>query len=568
MRAAVAGAAAALLFVAAPAAAERTLTIERFDAAIAVAADGSITVEETIVPRFRGTWNGIYRTIPVEYRTPQGLKYLLDLSVASVTDDFGYSLTYRSRRDGTYQRLEIPISGATDTTRTVKITYRVANALRFFDDHDELYWNVTGDGWDVPIESASASVLFPTGVTGLHATAFRGSYGSTAQTPVQVRDRSVSLFARSMAAREGVTAVIGWAPGLVRRPTGLDRTLGVVQANWPLGLPFVTFGLMFSLWWFRGRDPKPGSITTLYEPPADMTPAEIGLLLDGMVGMPEVTATIVDLAVRGYFRITASGPKSYAFSLTRPRKDWDALKEHERYVLLAMFDAKDSVSLEDVRQNVSPLADVTEALNANLFDRDFYARRPDATANGYVRTGSLMAVSPIIWIFASSWLDGAFGFPGLWTGVSLFVSGLVVAVFGLMMPTRSAAGTREYVKVLGFREFLSRVDADRLRRMAISPDTFEKYLPYAMVLGVEQKWAHAFDGMEWRRPDWYTGTADAPDFTPEVFARTLSSMSTSAGAAFAAAAARTTGGSGFGGESGSSGGFSGGGFGGGGGGGF
>jgi hypothetical protein len=78
------------------------------------------------------------------------------------------------------------VPGAVDATRSVRLRYRVANGLRFFEDHDELYWNVTGDAWEVPIESASATVHLPTGGSGLRATAFRGEYGSTEQSAVSI----------------------------------------------------------------------------------------------------------------------------------------------------------------------------------------------------------------------------------------------------------------------------------------------------------------------------------------------------------------------------------------------
>ena len=122
---------------AAPAFAQRTLVIQSFDAEIAVAADGSIVVEETIVPRFTGSWNGIFRTIPVQYRTPQGLNYTLRLDVQSVTDDEGRDLKYENSRERHYRKLKIWVPGAQDTTRTVKLRYRVANGLRFFDEAEK-----------------------------------------------------------------------------------------------------------------------------------------------------------------------------------------------------------------------------------------------------------------------------------------------------------------------------------------------------------------------------------------------------------------------------------------------
>jgi uncharacterized membrane protein len=146
--------------------------------------------------------------------------------------------------------------------------------------------------------------------------------------------------------------------------------------------------------------------------------------------------------------------------------------------------------------------------------------------------------------------------------VAGILSGLVVVLFGWFMPARTVKGTRELEKVLGFQEFLSRVESDRMDRMIRTPDMFEKFLPYAMALGVAEKWAKAFEGINTQPPQWYTGPGGIHTFHTTSFTNSLGRMSTQA-AAVMASAPRSSGGSGFGG-----GGSSGGGFGGGGGGGF
>ena len=257
-----------VLLTAAPAAAQRTLVIERFDATIEVSADGSIGVEEYIVARFTGSWNGIFRTIPIEYRSPQGLNYTLRLDIQSVTDDEGRSLKYESSRERHYRKLKIWVPGAANTTKTVKVIYRVANGLRFFDEHDELYWNVTGDEWEIPIESASAQVTLPSGVSGVRATAFRGAYGSTEQTDVTIEQNGVGVkTTRGLGMREGLTIVVGWNPGVVHRPTAVERTANAVYSNLPLAIPPLVFLGMFRLWRRRGRDPELSPITTQYSRP-------------------------------------------------------------------------------------------------------------------------------------------------------------------------------------------------------------------------------------------------------------------------------------------------------------
>src|SRR5688500_628050 len=128
-----------------------------------------------------------------------------------------------------YRKLKIWVPGATDATRTVKLRYRVSNGLRFFDEHDELYWNVTGDEWEVPIESASARVRLPDGASGVRATAFRGTFGSTEQSDVSTDPGGVHVrTTRGLGMREGLTLVVGWNPGLVHRPTAVEKEREIV----------------------------------------------------------------------------------------------------------------------------------------------------------------------------------------------------------------------------------------------------------------------------------------------------------------------------------------------------
>jgi uncharacterized membrane protein len=561
----------AILVIATSAAAERTLVIQRFDATVDVSADGSIRVEETIVPRFTGTWNGIFRTIPVEYRTPQGLNYTLRLDIESITDDEGRSLKYESSRERHYRKLKIWVPGATDTTKTVRLTYRVSNGLRFFDEHDELYWNVTGDEWEVPIESASAHVKLPAGVSGVRATAFRGAYGSTEQTDVSIGPDSVDVqTARGLGMREGLTIVVGWNPGVVHRPTAAEKVADTVYSNLPLAIPALVFIGMLRLWRRRGRDPELAPITTQYEPPAQMTPAELGTLIDGKPDMRDITSTVVDLAVRGYVHITETkddhlfglwASKDYTFTLKKARSEWTGLRPHERDLLEALFDSGlDSVTLSDLKNKFyKHLPGLREGLYGVLVSGGFYTGRPD-------RVRVLYMVLAVVLGFAIGGISavvmtqlGMQPVAGIVAGV---LSAIIIGGFGWFMPSRTVRGTRELEKVLGFREFLSRVEGDRLDRMVKTPEMFEKFLPYAMALGVEDNWAKAFEGIYNQPPSWYTGPAGVHTFRPSSFANSLGVMSTQA-ASVMASAPRSSGGSGFGG-----GGSSGGGFGGGGGGGF
>jgi uncharacterized membrane protein YgcG len=566
---------AVLLCAGAPVYGQRTLVIDRFDAKIAVAADGSITVEEVIQPTFTGSWNGIYRTIPVEYRTPQGLNYTLRLTVDSITDGAGDALKWESSRERHYRKLKIWVPGAQDTTKTVVIRYRVANGLRFFEEHDELYWNVTGDEWDVPIQTAAADIQLPGGVTGIRAAAFTGGYRSTEEAAHIVIEPSAVRVqtTRGLAFREGLTVVVGWDPGFVRRPTAVDRVRETVLSNLPLLIPPLLFVGMWRLWRKRGRDPELAPVQTRYEPPGGLSPAELGTLVDGTPDMRDLTSTLVDLAVRGYLRIDVAeddgifglfSSKDYLFTLKKPRTEWTALKPHESSMLAAMFswddEKADMVRLSSLKNKFyKHLPNLKEAQYKLLVDGGYYTARPDRVRIGYV-VGALVVGFAIAGAGAvfMNWL-GMQPLSAILAGV---LSGLIVAAFGYYMPSRTIRGTRELEKVLGFQDFLARVEGDRLNRIVKTPEMFEKFLPYAMALGVEANWAKAFEGIYNKPPDWYGGPGGVHMFRPATLTSDLGRMSAVA-ATTMASAPRSSGGSGFGG-----GGSSGGGFGGGGGGGF
>ena len=136
-------------------------------------------MSEKITLVFVGQWRGIHRKLPINFPGPDGTNYTLFIDIKGVTDEKGEKLKYESSKSGDYRDLKIYIPDAEDATRVVNIDYTVRNAIRAFDDHDEFYWNVTGNDWPVPIAHAEAFVALPQNAAGgLRAQAFTGVYGS------------------------------------------------------------------------------------------------------------------------------------------------------------------------------------------------------------------------------------------------------------------------------------------------------------------------------------------------------------------------------------------------------
>ncbi len=538
--------------------------------------DSSAVITERITLSFVGHWNGIYRNIPVDYPGPGGTNYKLLLKVTSVTDGAGQNLVYESRLDDGFRKLKIYVPGAVDTTRTVEITYAVPNALRHFEDHDEFYWNVTGNDWPVPIDHASAFVIFPAQAAGgLRAQAFTGAYGDTSrEATATVNGSNVEFETTSpLAMRGGLTIDVYIPPGILRAPGVFTRLGWFLAGNSIVLLPLAALAVMWPLWWYKGRDPDPGvSVAPMYEPPASLTPAELGTLVDDSVDSRDITSTLVDLAVRGYVKIeevkdegllSFLSSKDYVFHLLKPMTQWPELKPHERVMLQNVFAGGERTKLSSLRNKFYTAIPILkhDILHA-LKSKGMYRTDPDS-AQKYRILGIALIVVPVLllhWMgLMSAFGSGALGFAAVAATV------LVVFLFGRQMTCKTFYGVRTFTSVRGFQEFMQRVDADRLQRMP--PDTFEKFLPFAMALGVERQWAQAFEGIVRNPPTWYQ-SADGGMFSPRMFTSNLSGMTSQAQSAFVSAPRASSSGSGFSGGGGFSGGSSGGGFGGGGGGAF
>ena len=557
-----------MIFAAMPTIA-RTLVFKHFDAQVQMHPDGTVDVTEVIEAQFTGVWHGIYRSIPVEYTDDAGLNYTLLLDQINATDSEGQKLKLEQNREGRNIKFKIYVPAAEDATRTILLHYRVLDALRFFQDHDELYWNVTGNEWQDPIELVTAHLELPAGVTGLHAIAYTGVNNSrTEDARIEISDNIVDIRStRRLGYRQGLTAVVGFDKGFVHPPSGSVKLMRFLQSNSPLLIPVIAFFVMLWLWWTRGRDPQRQAISVQYEPPDKLTPGECGTLVDNEAAMRDITATLVDLAVKGYLTIEQkeeshllglTHSKDYIFHMKKTPTEWAAARSHEQEMLSALFDAGASpdVNLSDLQNHFyTRLPAIRDRIFSALMKDGYYLHRPDTVKQGYIGAG--LVIGGLLVFGGVGYFQNATGIAaGSWILAGI-ASGLVICIFGWFMSARTVTGARALEKVLGFEEFLGRVEKDQIERLEKTPELFEKYLPYAMALRVEKKWVQAFSGIALQPPQWYQGYYGG-NFTAFYLVHDLNMMSMQAGSVMASAP-RSSGGSGFGGGGGSGGGFGGGG---------
>ncbi len=589
--------AAILTLLISPVAADEGWVVERMRVDIAVQPDGSLRFVEDIDVDFRGLErHGIFRDIRyrLAYDASRIRQYGVELE--HVTSN-GAAVPVETTREGTLVRFKIGDPDRTTNGRTsYQIRYTVVNALNGFSDHDELYWNVTGS-WPVPIESASIVVRLPQ--EGVERVAcYQGAAGSTDPCNARLGRGEAAEYstARRLGEGEQMTVVAGFRRGIVPEPRPallpaplfgsalFDRTPGLLASS-TLLLAGVLAGLG-RLWWREGRDrryvtqsyltqSKEEEVLPLFEsdssgvefePPQALRPAQIGVLLDERADVRDLTATIVDLAVRGYLRITEV-PKVGWFGARDWRLDQlkgadDSLLGYERKVLEGLFAGATTTDSGPVmasqklsalkKKFYTHLAGIKTALYTDAVSHRWFVRNPDKVRQAYFMAGAVTAACSVFLttVLGHRWGAGLLGLP-------IAVAGVFMMVFSGAMPRRTASGREMMRRSLGFAKYIKTGETRQLE-FAERANIFAAYLPFAIVFKCVDRWANAFKdiAIQPSAGSWYVGQSQ---FNASTLSSDLSSFSSTVSTALTS----TPGGSG---KSGFSGGSSGGGGGGGGGG--
>lgn len=525
-----------------------------FHADITVNADASVDVVERIVGEFYEERHGIFRKIPVRYETEEGSSMTLPVDVTSVLRN-GKREPFKAYREN--DDLVIKIGDANVTFGgpfTYEISYTVDRVILYEEKTDQLYWNVTGNGWDVPITDASATITLPPGTTGIEAICFTGAGGSTekdCQTAITGNTVQVT-------ARDYLTAAVRFPKGVVSEPTAWEKFMWALSDSW--GVFFwlvpvlVAFGL-YRYWKRHGKDDKGrGTVIPEYDPPKDVRPAEAGTLLDAKAHDRDIASTFVDLAVRGYLNIVETEEKTLGLFTSKvytlkKMKGSEGLKPFELEIFNEAFDNGEEKKLESVDSGMAgALSSAKDKVYASLAAEGYFKKNPKTVTGIFIGIG--FAGIFIGWmggITLSVMAESLHPIAALMTSAFLF---FLAAPF-MKAYTKKGAEAKEQVQ--GFRLFLTTAERYRLQWQE-REGIFEKFLPYAMAFGVTDKWAKTFEGMNLPQPTWFVG-AYAVMFVPTDFARSMSNFGTVASSVHAPSSSS---GGGFGGGS-SGGGFGGGG---------
>jgi hypothetical protein len=610
--------------------------ILRFVSDVTVERNGDLTVIETIAVQAEGNVikRGIFRDFPTRYTRPDGSRVEVGFEVASVTRD-GQTENWVTENVSNGVRVRIGRAEVSLNTgpHEYVIRYRTTRQIGFFPDFDELYWNVTGNGWPFSIDQAEARIHVP-GSASFHRTAFyTGPQGARGQDATIVQQQPGSIVIRTtrpLPPYNGLTIGVGWEKGLVDPPSATQQAVWLLRDNLALlaallGLVLVV-GYYVYAWNRVGRDPPTGTIIPLFKPPAGFSAAAVRYVDKMGFDNRNFTAAIIELGVNGRAKVVESGSTT---TLLR-RDGGKSVGAAEQTLEQALFKGRGSLQLKNTNHATISAAKMAlkSALEASYKDKLF------VNNFGWSGIGFLLAIAVLAAIVtAISFTYGSDNGPGSIAGLFIpiipvmigagmvqsglsshsggmgwVIGGVAIAALGLAvgisvgyassrgwvdlvpvivpsilaaiatlaigwLQAPSVAGRRIMDEIDGFREYLGVAEEDRLEALNPpdkTPELFERFLPYAVALDVENSWGNRFAGVlaaaaagaaaGYAASSWYEGnrdfSRDPASFADHVggqLASTIASASTAPGSSSGG------GGSGGGGSSGGGGGGGGGG---------
>lgn len=537
--------------------------IPSFDARITVRSDAVIEVAEQIVYDF-GTdeRHGIFRTIPYTYQAGETL-YEAEVRNVFVFDENNAPIPFSEYREGGELNIRIGDPDRVVTgEQTYVITYQVRGPFLYFDEQDELYWNVTG-AWKNGIASSSVLVDLPEGAPVLTAACYKGGHGASDecdQSERLVRDDRAGYYAaaNNLGPNEGMSVAVAFPKGVVDvvERAAQPRGQGLRAYEFaPLGMPFLVLGGLVYLWYTRGRDPKGRStIVPEYTAPEGVSPALAGIVYNERIELREISAEILALAVGGYLTIHRIERTKLIFTETDyllVRRGEEVPEDPAAALLLGRLCSTEYEGTEEINGTevqgtlVSKMRekfnddrdDVVAVLYDEVLRRGYFLERPDRVRKWYAGVGVAIAgLTAIGFIFEprGAWLMLVFA------GIA---SGLLVAAWGFLMPAKTRTGVRLKEHLEGFKRYLSVAEADRLafhNAPERTPEEFDRNLPYAISFGVEKEWAKQFEGIYDTEPTWYHGAGET--FSAHTLATSVGAFATDVAAASAPTSSGASGG--------------------------
>jgi len=471
--------------------------ITNFKSDITILQDGSMQVREDITVQVEGRQvrRGIVREFPTIYKDRMGNRYTVGFTVGRVLMD-GKAIGFfiETAQNGKYLNFGDD-RFLSHGLHTFTVEYITNRQLGYFDEHDELYWNVTGTGWRLPIAHASATVHLPDTIPAdaIRSQAYTGGYGSRDKyVSIQKQPHGVTFTTtRPLHTREGLTIVVGWPKGFVTQPTSLQEWQWFLQDNKSFIILF--FGwLILLIYLFLmvirvRRKQSTDPIIPLFYPPEGMLPGGMRYFMRMGYDSVVLAADVVNMAVHGWLTIEYKKGMVWGGTYTLKKAEQ---KEDPLYESFSsdLFARSESLSMGSSNNRYVQHAIATgESFYQQKYNSLFDFQGSALFGGLLIAFLTLLAVG----IFAGL-SEGNIGWI-FWFGLGF---GIPLFLFSFFCKGYTKEGMKLHNEVEGFKLFLATTETDRLKVIGTpptrTPELYETYLPYAMALGVEKQWSAQF----------------------------------------------------------------------------
>ena len=551
-----------------------------FHSDITVNKDASVTVVETIVVNSLGEQirRGISRTFPKE-RNLNGEKSKTSYDVLGVKCDgqrANYSTTYHTGSKTIYigdEDVMLP-----NGKHTYEITYTVKKQVGFFAKYDELYWNVNGFDWSFPMDVVSATVHLPEGAKAFQNSCYTGAYGSKESncTVNVVSDQQVEWEAKDLGTGSNLTVAVGFNKGVILPPPPPSALEKYGVAGFLAAAFLALLGYFYSTWRKYGVDPPKPTVIPQYNIPENMSPAQMGFLSKESFDTKFITASIVDLAIKGFVRIKETKEStiiglfaSKVFEVEKLKEPDQSISKEEIGLMNDLFKSSPVVKFSGkYSKTIETMANNYES-NVNL---QYSKLLKEGNNRKFLILPSLaILVLFVVGMFISTYLTDTFEYffvsmiflvfvvvigviillamnkikkngcaiafgilfvlPTLVGIVGFFIAGdldinskacfgfliagiAILFLYSYLIKRPSEEKLRQQSLIEGFKMYMGAAENEQIKFFnppTMTPEIFEKFLPYAMVMGVDKIWGQKFDNLlaqsaQAYENTWYIGT--------------------------------------------------------------
>jgi len=539
--------------------------IKNYDLEIIVNKDSSLNITENITADCDNLPNkhGIFRILPTQTKTEKET-IQTPVKLISITDFNDKPLNYETINSRLNHTITYKIG---DKDKTVqgenyyKIKYTAQNAIRFSNSgYDEFYWNLNGNFWDLETDQFNAKIIFPKEISenNTEKTVYGGFLGSKENTlsAATWEDNILEVTSmKTLAKKQGITASVTF-PKNIFTPYQFSfwQKYGEYFA---FIIPVLIFIFCFLIWLKYGNDPNlKKTIVPEFGIPENINPLKIGLLQkSGHFSNNLITATIINLAVKGYIKIEKLDKKwllgSRNYKLIKTEKNTEDLEQTEKIVLENIFKGENSKKLSDLKDEF--YKNVSKIKNTALkeLEQDGLIKKSGLTWQVvFIVLGTLFIFLTIC----------SFAMIYPFFGASLLISTITLIIFAIIIPKRTQKGTELFLKIEGFKLYMETAEKYR-QKYNEKENIFEKFLPYAIVFGIVNLWIKQMEkiyGKDYyaqHHPIWFYG-AGISSFSASDFNSAINNLSSSISASTGTSSgAGGTGGAGGGGGGGGGGGW-------------